>query len=1249
MTSVFKNVNGFNLKVPYNSMSGSTDEFDNATTKREWIEFTKKQNELPTVKLRTMVLYYRNDGEDTVWSSYTGTIPTTIDNGVDVSGGNYRFYNNNTSVGDVGAQMGSIWGFPLFDLSGSAATHWPRFKSCIGSGADMSGNQKMLVDLTEQRNIIVLDCSGLGAGIFNEISGNITDLDDAFYITLRIKSSEENVIDDILDLAPGYGQSCCWNLYNGATPDKNRWATLVQYEYECDIIGPNGMLDFTLDYFMYNVAGTGNIIKQGTQKLVRINKGEFSTNLSNNAIEENKYTDQIIYFLTGCGNVDENRMEINQILNKLSYDVDTSRNKMLNYNDTFSVVKLIGGWYKYGISNNKGYYGSIGNAILTDSSYNITEGWKNDISLNSSSSINVWPGDLLSSKSYDLNNILWCSLRSARRIKVRNFKNSSKGDNNRYITNFIDVIDDTTNDITGGGYGRDPNTIDLPRASVNPYYHSSSNTDTVSIDGFDTKKDVNYLSALDTPLTKEEVKGFRVYYKLLIPPIGDEEYKISYTFGRDISSVATFFRYPDMDGECGDASNNLYADRNFETITLRWDDYVDSSGNMPIQSILFTDIASGFNKTNATFDISSSVLDNVNSEDYDISFNIFQTHFFSRNDSTGVVDTDRNEVPYTIKNFVNSDISQNIDISYVPVGYIPYRYFNHKIPITPNGVPSIQMNSLFFDAGNTQFFESISEKLKYNSNKYFMKGSGLYKENANIIDPSGISTITEKTIHINASPDSYVIKGVSDVSTDGQEIAILESSITRDITEHTAILYYYNTQNIKKRIKVLRPLSNSLKLGTNFIPDYWRLPDKINTVRKNSATKYQYLSKWENQIQISMVFDILSLSLKLGASGKDITHMLINTYQNSSQHCALDKDGDLDSDLDDEKNIIFGVNGWSGTRPEDTLNKRPIIVQLIASSDGPFGPNGIKFIGNQTNGVGGINVPYKDKPGSTFSVTSTLPNTMRKGNNTNLTLPETAYNGIFDINIKAWDSGTPQNQAFRNIVMSPSPLKVLLVDISGAIQSNPGQQKMLSDDNRTITIIWSSFTFSNYPFWNTPNGRKSDIYWTVVRYNIATGKSDIILNDKTIPISNEKYQFSDSNIRIYDKYNYTVSGIFKWTGITSLVPGATVPTISVDGFKTADCFICKFNRFPYGRYNTTSTNLKLYRPLLINTSEGQEDQFGNKTCGGGCSDPSRPGLNLFGGGSRISSSNNIYSNVTNQISKKQTYVILAKSKNRPFR
>ena len=96
-------------------------------------------------------------------------------------------------------------------------------------------------------------------------------------------------------------------------------------------------------------------------------------------------------------------------------------------------------------------------------------------------------------------------------------------------------------------------------------------------------------------------------------------------------------------------------------------------------------------------------------------------------------------------------------------------------------------------------------------------------------------------------------------------------------------------------------------------------------------------------------------------------------------------------------------------------------------------------------------------------------------------------------------------------------------------------------------------------------------------------------------------------------------------------------------FTTDELIVCKNNKFEYGRYNTTATNLKLYRPLLLNTSEGQKDQNGRQSAGGLCLG------NIFTGSTRISSSQNIYANTTNQITKKQTYVLLSKQQFRPFR
>ena len=96
-------------------------------------------------------------------------------------------------------------------------------------------------------------------------------------------------------------------------------------------------------------------------------------------------------------------------------------------------------------------------------------------------------------------------------------------------------------------------------------------------------------------------------------------------------------------------------------------------------------------------------------------------------------------------------------------------------------------------------------------------------------------------------------------------------------------------------------------------------------------------------------------------------------------------------------------------------------------------------------------------------------------------------------------------------------------------------------------------------------------------------------------------------------------------------------------FTTDEIFICKNNKFEYGRYNTTTTNLKLFRPLLIKKEGGQVDEQGNQTAGGRCIG------NIFRGSTRISSSQNIYANTSNTLTKKQTYVLLSKQQSRPFR
>jgi len=1226
MTTIFNKVHGFNLKLPLNTASRQYP--DNYG---EWIEIIKKPNELPTVKLKTIVLYYRNNGDTT---SFDSNNYQNIPRGE--SGGNYRFYND---IQDCSGQMGWIWGFPLFDVSGSSG-NWPKFKSCIGN--DISGNEKMLVSLKEQKNIIVLDCSGLqpttGSGC-KDISNNITGISGNFFMTLRIKNSKETDFNDFNFQDYGAGRGGNWNLWDGGTQKYTKWASLVQYEYECDIIGPKGMLDFTFDYFMINDSDTGRPIYQKDSSVK--NYLAIPNNLSNFNSSRESSCKIITGLQTGDATVIGERMDITNILTNLS-SIAAGGPKRLeikenwNKNSSSTVVKLIGGWYSDNSTNDLSncYYGdNIGDGDfqtnMTQTVTHKTEGWKNFINLSTGDPYNDWSGNSHTS-SYELNNILWCSLQSKRKLPVRKLY----GNNNfkRYITNWIDLSggDDTSNEIIGGGYGRYPNTIDMVRGSKNPYYSSSVNGKTVSIPNF-VPDTINYFDASNNTLTEHDLNFFRVRYQLLIPPGDDEEFEISFTMGQDISSsVTTFFRHTGMDGSCNPVGdNNLKANRKKETITLTWDNTsVNSVNDISMQSIYFTDIASGFSHIDASFNCTDTSLNTIvtdMSKNYDISFNVFQLHFLAKSGD------DRKETPYTVKSFNNNNTTQQyFDISFVPQNYEPYRYINYNKSKLGD---SIETNFYFY--GNHDISKVYQEQLEYNPMGRFVKGTGT---TFNIT-----ASIPQPIIDISSIPRVYGITGNSTPTLPDEDIFVLTQSTGQ--TQITSVSGEYPVAVGPNNFKAIFYSPSSLKLGNNFIPDYWRLPDKINTLRTKYPSDYSYFDDWEKQIKVSMVYDILSLSLKGLLSGETvspaITHILINSKNESPQFDAGTKeDGSLVSNLNGS-DLIFEVQGWKDLSDNDQLNQSPIVIELSANP-GPFGPSGNSFID-------GINVPYTAKSEEKYKVNTILLDKMRKKINVSTT--DASYNGIFTIHISAWDD-VSNNKIYAGTKMNPvNGVEVLLVDLPEITQTN-GEIIVtvnnltnaldMIDSNNSVIITWESFDFSKDTTWVTS---QSNVYWTISRYNISTGKSKVVLNNETIVDLNEndEYQYIDDDVRVYEKFRYTVTGTFKWD------IGSKKLELDIPGFTTSDCFVCKNNRFPYGRFNSTSSNFKLYRPLLINTLEGQVDQFGNKTCGGGCIANNAPGLNLYSQRSRISSSNNIYSNTTNQMSKKETYVRLSRSRFRPDR
>ena len=857
---VYSGINAFSLFTPnYDGTqpkSMMSKRWENKANHNEFIEIKMKKNELPTVKLRTYVLYYRDNG-DQMTSSQPGTGSTVIDN--------YRFYNNISA--STGKQLGWIWGFPLFDVGrGNNSDNWPRWKSgasaTYGGNTTVYPNDTMLVDIsTNEQNIIILDFTNYGiqaqtdaANAFpssitdswKDISNNIDGVADAFYMTLRVKWSTENAID--CNNSHGTGKDGCWNPYpKDATSTygirlTDHWCTLVEYVYECDLIGPKTMLDFTPSLFVMKdwtvpPFGESRLISGYNSNGTRtpyIGVKKYSTFSEEETIKIKTGTG--IAHMGGSGGYPSGKMIYNMSPGSIIIGLTLDRKvnlpnhvhlkvKTAYSQSTFSgttpwtMTKIIGGWCNFGvdiptapgdIDDLEGYYGSIqgtstnpnGTNASRESTYQYSKGWKNDIELYNTGMSNIMqennflsaPSSLAigNSKCYDLNNILWCSIRSPRKKKVVFIGSSSAFmDKNKFITNFIDL--EGINDCSGGGFARYPNTIDMPRKSWAPYYsdkpNQQSSTDpiinenTVSITDFSANKDINYLKCGNTPLGlygNTAVNAYTVYYKLLIPPVGDASYNISYTFGKTQSNVTTFFRHTDMDGIPEPSGNtNLYAKRDEESILLDWSsNSITEKGEMPIKKITFLDVASGFKHVTANITVDGTLQDASNNEIYDISFNVFQLHFYSKDSNNLITYTDRNEIPYTIKPFdSNIQTEQYIDISYTPVNYEPYRYINYANYNNNSEEYSYYDNTMFPNAP----VYTREERLLYNPRKLFTKVNTDLK-NANVIEPSGSDVVPE--IYIDISGDKIYDNSYSIIPSDltaaqnqanqGQEIAVFD-------------------------------------------------------------------------------------------------------------------------------------------------------------------------------------------------------------------------------------------------------------------------------------------------------------------------------------------------------------------------------------------------------------------------------------------------------------------------------------------
>ena len=1276
-TTSFTGVHSFRLKYPqYSSFRNKI------SSKGEWIELYKNRNELPTAKLRTWVLYYRNDGQ---W--YGSTSPAN---------GNYIFYDKGgaftggSATNNDGRQLGWIWGFPLFNV-GATATNWPKWATCLGnthgfSGGETHGNEKMLVDISTQRNIIVLDFNGYNVNAFSsnakstdKIKDNIdTGTNKGFYLTLRLKSSQENELKD-------------FTTFNGKEADAGAggWATLVEYVYECDIIGPKDMLDFTLDYFLYL---DGNNTKLFGENLTINNRKYKLAHIPSN--EANTYHDNLkISIITGLGpsnngtNIpgdwtnNDRLMDTDGIYNDLVYNGTT--NKVLQKwigtgnqenNNRKTVTKIIGGYYsQMGFStaaNHIGYYGdNFGpNQFQTRMG---THGWNNNTSLLSSGGNNgVDRVDSTEKPNYNLNNILWCSLNSPRKTKVRLYGNNGKF-NYRFVDNYLDL---NGIECSGGGYGRFPNTIDLPRNNLKPYYGSNSNSNTIQkLQDFDNTINAQYFTD-DTQRTLNDIvdNHFKVYYKLLVPPISGESYKIKYTFGKNISeknpqgSKVTFFRHDGMSGTATPSGkSSLNAKRDTEDIELEWTSSdIDSNNNITKKNIILFDVASGLSLHPTTLNITSNTPLNYtkNEEDYDLSCNVFQIQ--SRAHSQEViqefeVNTSLDENPYQEKIFKIEEVPQYIDISSTPLGYEPFRYINTKLPYIFNAnsyrdIDHSYAPLLIQDEGLKYSYVANYARTDVSTGSEGVK-AGILQDSTNIFN---VDLYENNTLVLN-----YDIN----VNLDEELFIFFEPKNKMfDISINSVQLKSLNSENII----FLRPFTTNLK--NNLIPDYWRLYKPINNYFFSNITEKNIPIEYNYQTTISQLLSISNISVNFTDENKlKVKYILLNSNENSLAISAVTENNVLAT-----SNIIIDILGEEFlTIKLGPVNKNSVknaIIELKCNNTtyNPFGIGRISLIGDRSlpaNNNGGVSVPNELEIDKRFSMNIPLNTKLSRNNKLQTSTDRRIWNNLYDIEIKFWDDGIDgnggQNKSMNNVIIGPSVLKVLLVNIPDIEYIIPINEEgytdfttKLNSDNTSFELNWKGFeflqddvNFNKTVAYGGETGKKIEIIWNVLRENTTTAEIITLVNDTSHPDLNYNiigddvtYTFIDNSVRIFDKYKYKISGICIWTGladlllsgdvITQLSDAGTSPSFNITGFTTDEIFICKNNKFPYGRFNTTATNLKLYRPLLLRTA-GQRDQFGN-LIGGDCSvvQKSRPNVLSDGG-----SNNNIYINTADQMTRKQTF------------
>lgn len=1104
---------------------------------------------------------------------------------------------NRSLINSSGTVIHEI-GFPQFTWTTPSTTAWTQ--SASSTIQDISGND----------NIIILDFEDPTMEKRNFLNIGDDSLPNLKYLVVRLTDSEEKASDTV-----GTRQ-----YYN--------------YIFSGDIIGPSEFLDFNTNYCIqsYEISETdfnGNKIK-------------------------------LYYPLNWCSIIND---EINSYLN-------------LNLN-----VKISPKYY----DDN-----SIVTGIISSTNSNIFSTTDN-------------------SNTYELNNLFWCSLNSERHSKlllistgdnVINIieKNKNGDDPNsipsytgtsygielssgkyayRHIPNFVyDDINVTYNGTVtthrgnkGGGYRKTPGTLELVRETTEPYYFNNSPSPI-----FYSSTSTDIWSMRDAL----EANYFEIRYKPLVPikPItGGGNLSITFKFGYNnpdlpknlpnSTVVTTFERYPGMDGTL-DISETTYtkANRESEEITLEWKS--DDANSTREQKIILFDVASGY--------FNQVAIINANTNYYDIqstTFNI-QTYVYQFRLEDPITYNKLKIYNSAIKNFAETNtnimvINNNkfnlflfpeIDRDFTN-NIFNYDEDNENIGIIQYD-PLIDTNNIF----------SVEMKLE----KIFMNGAFPF-DNANNLLGDNINTelLQSKKIYISGrdtnlpnTSEYSSADGTYEPSTPSIDIRF-DTSVLDNLTKSRSCvslgkgLINNNSLNIENAF--INEDSFLFNLKQNFLSDYW----EINTLLTDLVSD-NIIDQSFNNLEIQRKIAATVLVIDLYLSGQIF---LINTASNKSNVSYIPTivsdtilpsisgnpslNFDFVENIPSLNNVYLKLSNTDGVNPIDITN-----TFYNGSTNNIYTGN----LSNTITGTTTINQPLNTSS-NIFDINAVFSNTASVDTTTSTSTNPTQYNGIYYFNIESSDDPN-SNATLKNMAIFPGTISVNLVELPDIDSTQT--TLTLSTNNKSIIITWPKYYFDH---------SQGKITWTIVRQDIETllkVTRTYDRDDDEINIVGNNIQYIDTEIRIYDKYQYTVSGEFVYNSsikINNIQKNFSL-SLSIVGFITDIVFVCKgyTNRFPFGRFNTTSTNLKLFAPKLLRTdiNPTTKNLFASQLL---LTNPAPPGVtdeyhlennitswpggrgscgdNIIISGSQTQVNENIYANTSDQLSKKQIYNFLSKSRFRPDR